>query len=392
MGTVITKTLKYVLPVAVIVAAVLSARMISANKPEPQTRKAVASVAVVEATRLSTSHYPVVIRSQGVVQPTLTNTLVPAISGTVTDIHSVFVVGGVFSRGDVLLQVDPQDYEIALTQAEANLAQVVAQLQEQQALAAQARTEWRSMGRNGQPSELTLRVPQLAAANANRDAALAQVRQATLDLERTRIVAPYDGIVTERLVDPGQFIARGAAVGTIHSSHAVDVRLPLNNRQLTYLNLPEASPEMDWPNVELRASIGTSEKIWTGTLIRTEGIDTATQQLNVVARINNPYANKDRPLRVGQFVQALIEGQVLEDVYVIPRAALREEREVLIVDSNNEIQRRQVNIVWSDDRVAAVDQGLEEGDVLVTTPMSTVADGTPVRPTIDGVAPAPLES
>ncbi|MFK7992737.1 MAG: efflux RND transporter periplasmic adaptor subunit [Granulosicoccus sp.] len=392
MMTVIRKTLKFVLPIAVIAIALLTTRIIGANKPEPRTSDSVAGMATVEATRVSMSRYPVVIRSQGTVQPTLANTLVPAVAGAVTVINDVFVIGGAFSRGDVLLQIDPRDYEIALTQAQANLAQVDAQLQEQLALADQARAEWQSMGRSGEPSELTLRVPQLAAANANRDAALAQVRQAELDLERTRVVAPYDGIVSERLVDPGQFVARGAPVGTIHSVHAVDVRLPLSNRQLTYLDLPRSALSADKPNVELKADIGASEQVWTGALIRAEGIDTATQQLNVIARISDPYTQSDQPLRVGQFVQALIEGQVLEEVFVIPRAALREEREVLIIDTNGEIQRRQVRVAWSDDLVAAIDEGLSDGELLIITPMSTVANGTPVRATIDGVAPEPLES
>lgn len=394
MVIVIRKTLKYVLPVAVIALALVSARVITSNKPEPRTRDDTASLAVVDATRLFATSYPVVIRSQGTVQPTLANTLVPAVAGTVVSISDNFVAGGTFKAGDLLLQIDPQDYEIALRQANANLSQVDAQLQEEVARADQARAEWRSMGRSGSPSPLTLREPQLAAAEANRDAAQAQVEQAELELERTRVIAPYNGVVTERQVDLGQFVARGAPVGSIHSIHAVDVRLPLSNRQLTYLQIPttESSATKNTPNVELRASIGASEQLWTGALIRAEGIDATTQQLNVIARIDNPHTQSERPLRVGQFVHALIQGEVLQDVFVIPRAAVREEREVLIIDENDEIQRRQVTIAWADDQVAAVVDGLAEGDLLVLTPMSTVSNGTPVRATIDGVAPAPLES
>lgn len=404
-------TLGFVLPIIVIGAAVLSARIIGANKPEPQIRAEESIIAAVDATRLTASSYPVTIRSQGTVQPTLANTLVPAVAGTVILIDDNFVVGGRFSQGDVLLRIDPRDYEIALTQAQANLAQVDAQLSEEQALAGQAIAEWRSLGRSGEPSALTLRQPQMAAARANREAAVAQVKQAELDLERTQVVAPYDGIVTERLVDTGQFVGLGAPIGSIHSLHAVDVRLPLTNRQLTYLHLPTAAeseilnrtansgngslsiglhPQI--PTVELTASIGAARQIWTGSLIRAEGIDSTTQQLNVIVRVQQPYTQADRPLRVGQFVQALIEGQILENVFVIPRAALREGREVLIVDENNEIQRREVNVAWSDDDVVVIDSGLRANDILVTTPLSTVADGTPVQVSIDGSAPVGLES
>lgn len=390
--TVLRKSLNYALPIAILAVAFLGSKLIGASKPAPQKQEAALSMQVVDATRLVYSSYPVLIRSQGTVQATLANTLVPAVAGTVTDVNLAFVVGGVFKQGDVLLQIDPRDYEIALTQAQANLAQSDAQLQEQQALADQARAEWRSLGRSGQPSSLNLRVPQMAAASANRDAAEAQVERAMLDLERTRVIAPYDGMVSARQVDLGEFVARGAPVGAIHSLHAADIRLPLSNRQLTYLSLPEDALASDAPKVELRASIGASQQTWLGSLIRAEGIDAKTQQLYVIARVQNPHTQSDRPLRVGQFVQALIEGQVLENVFVIPRSALREEREVLVVDGNETIQRRQVTVAWSDESVAAISDGLEVGDLLVTTPLSTVADGTPVRASIDGVPPAPLES
>ena len=392
------KALKYVLPVAVIAIALVSAKLISANKPEARTRDSAPTLALVDATRLSSSTYPVIIRSQGTVQPTMANTLVPAVTGIITEISDAFVVGGAFKRGDILLQIDKRDYEIALIQAKANHAQADAQYREEAALSEQALTEWRSLGRSGEPSSLNLREPQLAAAEANQQATLAQVERAELDLERTSIVAPYDGIVRERLVDPGQFVALGVQLGSIHSVHSVDVRLPLSNRQLTWLQLPEASStpqEATQPllsNVELRATIGATEQLWSGKLIRAEGIDATTQQLNVIARVQEPYTQGVRPLRVGQFVQARLQGEVLEDVFVIPRAALRESREVLIIDANDEIQRRQVTVAWSDDELVAISEGLEEGELLVITPMSTVTDGTPVRATIDGVPPAPLES
>ncbi|MFK7854655.1 MAG: efflux RND transporter periplasmic adaptor subunit [Granulosicoccus sp.] len=380
------------LPVVIVAAALFIAQMIKANKPQPLTRPTPVSVTAVDATRLQAGQYPVVIRSQGSIQPTLANTLVPEVAGTVVDLSASFVVGGVFKKGDLLVQVDRRDYEIALTQANANLAQAQAELQEQSALAQRAVAEWKSLGRRGDPSSLTLREPQMAAAKANRDAAQAQVQRAELDLERTRITAPYDGRVGERNVDAGQFVTRGTPIGWIHAISSVDVLLPLSNRQLTYLRLPSSSQSHDTlPNVELSASIGGQVRVWTGKLIRAEGVDAATQQLNVIARIEQPYSDTDSPLRVGQFVQAKIAGEVLESVFVIPRSALREEREVLVINKDNEVYRRAVSIAWSDDEVTAIKAGLRSGDVLVTTPLSTVADGTPVRATIDGEPPPPLE-
>jgi len=372
------RLISIVLPIVVILVAFGASKVIKANKLEPVSRTSPPSTLLVEIERLESTDYPVIIRSQGTVQPTVTNKLVPEVAGVISALGESFVIGGEFSAGQMLVEIDRRDYDIALTQAKANLAQAAAQLAEQSALAASARAEWNALGRRGKPSSLTLREPQLAAARANQDAAQAQVQRAELDLQRTRLIAPYDGIVSARSVDTGQFVSRGSPIGQIHGKESVDVRLPLSNRQRTYLDTAGEA------QVELTAVVGNATQLWVGELNRVEGVDAATQQLNVIVRVNDPYAvntasDKNSPLRVGQYVSARIAGEILKDVFVIPRAALREEREVLIMSDENTIERRAVTVAWSDDEFAAISDGLVVNDALVTTPLSTVADGTPVQ-------------
>jgi len=296
-------------------------------------------------------------------------------------------------KGDVLIQIDERDYAIALTQANANLAQASAALQEEKARGQLARDEWESLRRGQQASDFTLRLPQLAAARANRDAAKAQVDRARLDLDRTQLVAPFDGKVSESVVDQGQFVSRGSRLGQIYSNQSVDVRLPLTNRQLTFLDIPGSGnvPQSQLPNIELEATVAGVEQSWTGKVIRAEGVDASTQQLNIIARVDRPFAPGNAPLRIDQYVEAKIAGQILESVFVLPRSALREDREVLLVNKDNQLERRDVKVVWADEQTATISDGLEEGEVLVTTPLSTVTNGTPVRATIDGKAPPPAE-
>ena len=380
---------KVLIPVLVLVGSVFGAKTILENRPEPFKRPQFPSVQAVEATTLKKSDYPVVIRSQGTVQPTKSSTLVAEVTGTIIDLSENFVIGGSFSAGDVLLQIDERDYTIALTQAEANLAQATAALQEETARGQLAKTEWESLGRGKKASAFTLRLPQLAASRANRDAAQAQVERAKLDLERTRFVAPYDGQVLDSGVDQGQFVTRGSRLGQIYSTSSVDVRLPLSSRQLTFLDIPKSGniPTDELPAIELSAIVGGAEQKWTGNIVRAEGVDAATQQLNVIARVERP-TNADSPaLRIGQYVKANINGRVLKDVFVLPRTAVREDGEVLLVNEDSKLERRQVSVAWSDDQTTAISDGLQAGDVLVTTALSTVTNGTPVRATVDGKAP-----
>ena len=339
----------------VLLVAVLAARAILGSRPEPEVRPpSVEAAPRVEATRLAATSYRPLIRARGTVRPTRRNALVSEIAGAVTSLSDDFVVGGRFGKGDTLVRIDERDSAIALTRARANLAGAEAQFEEQAALAEQAVLEWRQLGRSGEPSSLTLREPQLAAARAERDAAAAELERAELDLERTRITAPYDGLVLERAVDTGQFVARGTLLGRVHASDALEVAVPLGARQLARLALPGGSSSGGASDVPVTASAevvadGTvRERRWPGSVVRVERVDPLTQQLDVVVRVDDPLAAPGAPLRVDQQVEVILEGRALEAVFVVPRAALREGDEVVLVDADDTLRRRAVEVAWTD--------------------------------------------
>ena len=381
--------LKILIPLLIFGGSVFAARQIIANKPEPRTRPSFNTAQSVDATRLVRSDYQVVVKSQGAVRPSRESSLVPEVTGIIRRVSENFVVGGYFKAGEVLLEIDQRDYEIALAQMQANQAQASAQLQEELARSRQAIKDWKSLGRKGNPSDLTARVPQLAAARANLAATEAKIDQARLDLERTRIIAPYDGRVLEKNIDEGEFVSRGATLGRIYSLASADIRLPLSNRQRVHVPIPAAGSSGVGASVELSANVAGQDARWKGALVRSEGVDATTQQLAVVAKIASPFiARENQPaLQIGQFVTAEIAGTLLQDVFVIPRLALRENNEVLIVDGENRLRKRRVTVLWTDEKTAAVSEGLEEGDVLTLTVLGAVTDGTQVVATIDGEAP-----
>ena len=136
----------------------------------------------------------------------------------------------------------------------------------------------------------------------------------------------------------------------------------------------------------LQASVSGQDTEWPAVLTRTEGIDASNRQFYVVATIDNPYA-LEKPLRVGQYVEAQMTGNTLDNVFVIPRSSLREDKSVLIVDNIGTLQSRDVVVEWKDADVAVISSGLENGDVLNTTALGSVTNGTRVKATIDGVPP-----
>lgn len=381
------------LPTLVLVIAAAIAWVLIAHKPEASRQPPPVVTLTVDATRVKPEPFDVVVRSEGTVQPRTESTLIPQVSGKIIQVSPEFREGGFFEEGDLLLRIEPRDYELALASAEAQVAEAKASLEQELALAEVVKNDWKQLGKEA--PALGLRKPQIAAAEAALASARSQLERARVDLDRTRIRAPYAGRVLEKDVDVGQYVSVGTVLARIYAVDYVEIPLPLSNRQLEFVDLPErfrddeSQQSPQGPSVVIEADVGRTTYQWRGRLVRVEGaIDTQSRQLFVVAQVDDPYARgpEDRPpLRIGQFVRARIQGRTLENVFVIPRSAMREGDQVLIVDENSELQRREVQAFWRDDERIVVGEGLNEGDIVALTPLSIAASGSPVVATVDGV-------
>ncbi len=381
--------LKILLPVIIFVTAIFAAKTIRENAPEARKRPPVERVRAVEASKYEQGKYQITLASRGTIRPSRRIALVPEITGSVKSVSSNFVTGGRFEAGEVLVAFDQRDYEIALTQARANVAQADATLQQERARSQQSVADWKSLGRTGSPSALTARLPQVAAARAALSSANAQVQRAELDLSRTQIIAPFDGRVEQAGVTTGEFVARGAALGSIYAIDDMEIRLPVSSTDLEYLIFPpDPALAKASANVILSAQDASGQMSqWSATLMRSEGINAATQQAHVIARVDLQADTNGSTVRVGQYVSAEIQAAMLSDVFVIPRSAIREGREIVLVDEEQTLQPTSVAVRWTDDQFAAIaTEGLPKNPVIVTTVLGTVLPGMKVRATIDGEA------
>lgn len=383
------------LPLAILGACAYACWWFIANRPETPSFEAPPVVVRVEATTLKNQDYPVTVRSQGTVQARTRSTLLPEVSGKVIKVSPSFRPGGFFQANEILLEIDPVDYETARVVAKATLAEAEVVLAEESARAAQAVENWRALGKSGEPGALALRRPQVAKAEADVASAQAQIAQAERDLERTRIRAPYDGQVLEQLVDVGQFVTEGTSLGRIFAVDYVEIRLPLPEREMAFLSLPErfrdGSSGEPGARVVLRPAAGGDEIRWEGRIVRVEGaIDESTRQITAVAQVRDPYAKREGgapPLRIGQFLEAEIAGEVLSDVFVIPRRAVRAGHEILLVGADRKLHRVRVEPIVGDTEkivVSAIGSSPQQGDILCLTPIPFAAEGATVLPVIDG--------
>lgn len=392
--------LRIIFPLAILAACGAGTWWLIKNRPETRMQEVRPVLVQVEGTRLKKTSFPVVVTSQGMVQPRTQTTLLPEVSAKIVETSPNFKPGGFFEKDEVLLTLDRVDYETAVVVAQAAVAQAESLLAEEQAKAEQALENWKALGRSGEPNALALRKPQVAKAQADVASAKAQVLKAERDLERTTIRAPFAGQVLEQLADVGQLVTTGTQLAKVFAVDYVEIRLPLPERGMRFLSLPEnyrdgtKSAAPAHAEVRLNAVVSGKLASWNGRIVRVEGaMDASTRQVIAVAQVDDPYARRNDglpPLKVGQFVEAEITGETLKDVYVIPRSAVRAGNEIILISPKNTLRRMTVDPLVSDEKqiviAANAPKAPQEGEVLCLTPIPFPADGARVDPVIDGKA------
>lgn len=394
--------MRKLLPLLLLALFIGVVQLITHFKPEAAVRdKPPVPVITVETEQLLPRDYRVVLNSFGRVQPRTEGELVAQVSGQIMDISPNFRDGGFFEAGETLVTIDPRDYRIQVDIAAAELANAKVNLEEQLALADQARKDREILNKRGLASDYALRKPQVAAARSQIDAAQAKLAQAQLAVERTRIKAPYAGRILSRSVDRGVVVSSNQALARIYATDRVEVKLSLKNSELGYVDLPEnyrnqAVGDDSLPSVTIINNLGPQPEQWQARLVRTAGaIDEQSQQLYVTAQIENPYlADQDgrRQLKIGQYVTAQIQGRVIKDAIVIPNSAIYQGSYVYLIDQGL-LQRTGIEVVWQNGEESLIGSGLKAGDQLVLTPLGQVSSGTPVKQVAaDKTARTPVEN
>lgn len=384
----LVRILKIVAPIAILVVGALVTKAMIDARPDVAVEIPAKTVPLVRVLSVEAKSVQVTVHAQGTVRPRTESTLIPEVAGRVVEVSGSMVVGGFFEEGDLLLRLDARDYELAAVSARAQIAQAESRLKIEQAESEVARREWQSLGR-GKPSPLVLREPQLAEARAALASAQAALKQAQRNIEKTVIRAPYAGRVRDKSVDVGQYVQPGALLARLYAVDYAEVRLPLADEQLAFLDVPldyrgDGSQPDNGPRVSLTATFAGKKHSWQGRIVRTEGeIDPRTRVVHVVAQVDDPYGRGGvsgrPPLAVGMFVDAEIFGRWYRNVVELPRSALREENQVWVVDDQDRLVFRDVVVLRADEDRVLISEGLAQGRRVCLSPLDAAVDGMSVR-------------
>ena len=375
---------RILIPVAIIAVFILGAATLMATAPQITPDIPMPIAITVRVQEVNPETLTLRVHSQGNVMPRMESQLIPEVSGRVVWMSPKLVTGGYFNKGETLVRLEPKEYNNSLKRARASLDRANAEAEhakfEHQRLQSLAKQQLTSRSQ----LENALRSARVTKAALND--ATASYNQAQQNLERTELQAPFTGLVRSENVDIGQFASRGTSIANIYASDEVEIRLPISDRQLAYLDVPIGQrgelPLDKQPKVILSTEYAGRNMKWLGNIVRTEAaIDTTSRMIYLVARVK---ANDSEiPLSVGLFVNADIEGRQAENVVTLPRTALRDGNQVLVVDAENRLRYRDIDLLrlYHDDLL--IQGGLNEGDRVCVSPIQTAIDGMSINPVMD---------
>ena len=371
-------------------------------RPEPPRRPAEPDSPIVSVETVVAGSGPILVFGAGTVRPRWEIDVAPEVGGKIVAVSANLQSGGHVSAGEVLVRIDPADYENRVRQAEADVAtQRVALLQAEEE-AQIARTEYEQflarenrIGNDaGPPSPLVLREPQLQAARAALERAEAQLRDAELVLSRTEVTSPFDGRVRNEVADLGRIVAAGQSLGRIYASDAVEVVVPVSDGDASLIpNLWSLQAGDDDRSIPTRVTIeyGARRYFWNGYVDRAESaLDEQSRTIDVVVRVPDPFvegqavegdseAGNAPPLLVGQFAQVAIDGLELAEYFILPRRALRPGDEVWAIGADERVRIVAVDVLQeTDDRVYVVGD-FTDGQLVIVAGTTIATNGMEVR-------------
>ena len=357
------------------------------HRPTAQRRSPQAQARLVEAIGVESATHKVVIQAMGTVTPARSIQLASRVAGRVVDVSPNFVPGGRFSAKQRILQIDPRDYQIAIKQRSSDLAKAQCDLQLEMGQQSVAQREYELLGEDvaEEDMELLLRGPQLQIAKATVDAARASLEKAELDLARTDVLSPFNAIVQSRNVDLGSEVSVGSALASLIDTDKYWVRVSIPVDKLKWISIPgrDSGPassgrvyhESAWGADVFR--LGIVERLMTD-------LEPQGRMARLLIAVSDPLESKPdsatgHPLILESYVRVEIQGRDIPDVFRIPRSALRDGNYVWLIQPDNTLDIRQIEIIWSTTDSVYVSEGLVEGDALITSDLAAPVRGMALR-------------
>jgi RND family efflux transporter MFP subunit len=377
--------LSIVLSIAVLAAGVVGTAYIGKNAPKARKRPPEKMTPLVQVSSVHPDTHKVVVAAMGTVIPAREIILESRVAGEIVAIHPEFTVGGFLDKGSEILRIDPEDYQLAVTLAQAKIKDSESVLKVVQEEAAASEEEWRLLYKaNPQGYKipaLVAKKPQLEAAKAKLAADGADLQKAKLNLARTRIRAPFNAIVRAKQVDIGSQVSSQEHLAELVGTDTYWIRASVPIDRLSWILIP-GNPAGSGARVRISYRNGYE---LAGTVIKLLGdLETEGRMARILVEVQDPLGLKIKgkyqlPLLIGEYVRIEIEGRELQNVYRIPRSALRDDSNIWIASDDGRLEIRSVKTLWRDAQTVVLAEGLEPNSRLIVSDLAVPVNGMPVK-------------
>lgn len=375
----------------VLAGGFIGCQTLVATGPRAQNKTAPPAPPAVQVAKAEASTTRLAVAVQGEVAAKVAASLAAQVSGRIVWISPSFAEGGAFRQGDTLARIDDADYRLAVVRSRSQVAQAREGLAREEAEGELARRDWESLGK-GEASPLALREPQLAQARAALAAAEAQLQDAELDLARASIRAPFSGRVRARRANLGDFVAVGIPVADVFATDIMEIRVALSDADLATLSVPLGylAPASGGPPAEITATVAGQARTWSGRLARVEAnVDARSRQAFGVVEVKNAFAGAS-PLAPGLFVNVALGGGREETFVSAPRSSLKRNEFIYVVRPDGTIDVRNLRPAQTTAESVLVRDGLEVGEMVVTSTLASPRQGMRVTPIDESGAAVPI--
>ncbi len=393
MRTLVTK----VIPTfAVLLIGVFVASRLVASRPMPEVAPKKNQATLVRVMEARPESQSIRVEVMGSVIPARRLEIIPEVGGKIVEISPNLVPGGFLKAGELVVRIDPRDYEAAVVQAMGAVEEARLKLELEQGRQVVAKREWEALYQTTQSSEassrLALREPHLKSCRAGVESAKSALEQARYNLERATITAPFDSIVENESVETGRLVTPLNVIATLVGTETYWVRVSVPVSQLPWISLPDTKG-LGGARALITHRAGPDASIERdGRVIRLlSDLEPDGRMARLLVAVDNPLRlDSDEgeaalPLLLGAYVCVEIDGRELENVYVIPRTAIREGDRLWIMNEDDCLSVREVEIVWRrKDEVLIADE-IEPGERIVTSRIPTPIPGMLLRANDDGV-------
>ncbi|MFO7736777.1 MAG: efflux RND transporter periplasmic adaptor subunit [bacterium] len=370
------KILKKLLPVVIISAGLFILVFMTMLRPEPEKEEREILLPVVKTKTYSPQNIKMDVEGSGVVRSSLSIDIVSQVGGTITSVSPDMKDGGFFKKGEVLFRIDPREYKLRVQSAQAEVKRQKLALAKEKAESELAKKEWESFNKNSDstPSDLVLRTPQLESAKSAFESAVASLKLAELNLEKTVIRAPFTGRVLTRFTGKGQFVGPGTNLASIYSQEVMEVVVSVEDKKLRWLDLNNKKP----PVAEVSGFFSGKKGEWIGKVKRVAAkLDERNRLPRIIIEIPDSYNTDNPPLIPNMFVQVKMEGIEIENSFLMPEKHIHNKS--LYIEKEGLLEIRNIEISAFLGENAVITGGLEENESIVVSPLSNPVNGMKVK-------------